>query len=681
MDSPEARIHFLRKRLNELNYHYHTLDSPLVSDPVYDALLKELEALEQEHPEFKQGDSPSSRVGSSVKSEFVRLRHRRPMLSLNNAFSEEEVRKFETRIRERLPDLKDIEFFAEPKLDGLAINLRYESGLFVQGTTRGDGEFGEDVTANIRTISNIPFELKAAKVPAILEVRGEVIMEKAGFQALNAQNLLTGGKIFANPRNAAAGSLRQLDSRVAAARPLKFYAYGLGEVSQAFAETQEELLLNLEAWGFALTGLQKKVRGTEGCLGFFAHIQAIRNRLAYEIDGVVYKVNNFSLQEKLGFVAKAPRFAIAHKFPAEEVETLLEDVEFQVGRRGTITPVARLTPALVGGVTVSNASLHNFEEIQRKDIRIGDVVLIRRAGDVIPEVVKSVVEKRSSQARKIIQPSHCPSCGTELAQEKEEVALRCPQGKHCLAQRIEMLWHFASRPAMNIDGLGRKILELLVHAGEVKAPVDLYRLTRSNLLGLDRWGEKSADNLLRAIEESKSTTLPRLIYALGIPEVGQSTALVLAQHFGDLDLIRKATWEEFQKIPDIGPVVARHLLDYFQDPYLQNSLDQLLAQGLVWPRIEKNKSLPLSGKTVVLTGSLAGWTREALREKLESLGAKVSGSVSKKVDFLIVGEEAGSKLEKAQALGIPLWDKDRWEDFLQKAFLTYPGIFEPISNL
>ena len=679
------RVTELRESLKKYNYQYHTLDNPMVSDMVYDALLKELEELEQRHPEFRETDSATQKVGSTLKEEFKSMKHARPMLSLMNAFTPEDIEKFEQRILgvlRKSPLFNDgvIDFYAEPKLDGLAVSLRYENGKLVQALTRGDGETGEDITENVRTIKSVPLEVLTQDM-GVLEVRGEVVMPKAGFQALNQRALQFGEKVFANPRNAAAGSLRQLDSSVTAKRPLFFYAYGIGEVSQSLGDTHEEILLSLKKNGFSLTDLQRKVTGFEGCLDFFNEVRAVRSELPYEIDGVVYKVNHLKLQDVLGFVARAPRFAIAHKFPAEEAETTIEDIEFQVGRTGVVTPVARLMPAMVGGVMVSNATLHNMEEIARKDVRIHDFVIIRRAGDVIPEVVRVVLEKRPAGALSIEAPTKCPDCGGSLSQMGDEVAIRCLAGLNCRSQRIEMLWHFASRGAMNIDGLGRKSIELLVQQGLVNTPADFYSLKAlplEVLKNLDRMGEKSAKNLLSAIENSKATTLPRLLFALGIRDVGQATALALSRYFKfDLDKILRASLENFQEVEDIGPVVAGHLFHYFQGEQNQLLIQQLLEAGVNWakPQSKPDKKVVagslaeegvegesswFQGKTIVLTGSLSHFSREEATEKLQALGAKVSGSVSSKTHLVIVGESAGSKLEKAQELGVEVWTEEEF---------------------
>jgi DNA ligase (NAD+) len=683
------RILALRETLKNYNYHYHTLDQPLVTDMVYDALLKELDSLEAKNPDFIDKASPTQQVGSRPHEAFESVPHARPMLSLMNAFSLEDVEKFEERIRTLLSQDSDInrqildfEFMAEPKLDGLALSLRYEKGRLIQALTRGDGEVGEEVTANVRTIPTVPGQLlfSSMDIPDVLEVRGEVLMPKAGFLALNQQCESRGEKPFANPRNAAAGSLRQLNPEITATRPLAFYAYGLGEVSSSFAKTQAEILDGLERFGFSLTGRQQKVSGVHGCVTYFERLKRDREDLPYEVDGVVYKLNDLALQEKIGFVARAPRFAIAHKFPAEEVETVLEAVEFQVGRTGVLTPVARLTPAMVGGVMVSNATLHNMEEIRRKDIHIGDVVVIRRAGDVIPEVVRVVEAKRSKPVQKIDPPEQCPSCGGGLVQLEDEVAIRCPAGANCPAQRVEALWHFCSRGAMNIEGLGRKVIELLVQKDLVRTPYDLYHLKflpADILIGLERMGEKSVQNLLSAIEKSKKTTLPKLIFALGIRDVGQVTALSVSRYFNfDLSAILLASSDDFQRISDIGPVVAGHLYDYFKNPRNQELISELLSEGVTWPtplpqpssertglNPETGGGFWFRGKIVVLTGSLSSLSREEATEKLQAFGAKVSGSVSSKTNLVIAGENAGTKLEKALSLGIPVMTE---ADFLEK---------------
>lgn len=660
-------VHYeqLKAKLHEYSYHYHTLDAPLVSDLVYDALFKELLDLEAKYPALKAADSPSLRVGSTPLTLFQRVAHDKPMLSLGNAFSEHEVRQFIQRLIDREPTEKaeTLCFSCEPKMDGLAISLLYEKGVFVRGATRGDGQVGEDITANLRTIKNLPLQIVANDIPERFEVRGEVIMSRAGFTRMNAQLSAQGEKIFANPRNAAAGSLRQLDSSVTAKRPLLFYAYGLGHVAKGIHlpyPGQYEILQWLKSLGFQTSNLEQKVYGLEGCLAFYQHIQALRANLPYEIDGVVYKVNALTLQARLGTISRTPRWALAHKFPAQEVETLLEAVDFQVGRTGSITPVARLLPALVGGVTVKNATLHNQDEVLRKDIRIGDYVLIRRAGDVIPEVIEVVMAKRSSQVKPIVFPLACPSCQTQLVQEAGLAAIRCPAGWHCHAQKIERFWHFASRKAMNIDGLGRKQIEQLLTADLVKTPADLYRLQVADILPLERFAQKSAENLVAAIAASKQTTFAKFIYALGIRDVGEVTSQILAATYSDLAVLRQATWEALQTIPDIGPVVAQHIVDFFQDPANLTLVNSLLAEGVHWAipvATSRTYPQPFQNMTFVLTGTLQTLTREAAKLRIEHLGGKVTGSISPKTSVVVAGKSPGSKFEKAQTLNIPIWDE------------------------
>lgn len=658
-----ARVDELRRMLQEYNHAYHTLDAPLVSDSVYDALFQELLVLEAQFPELQSPDSPTRRVGGAPLSEFETVVHSLPMLSLSNAFSEEDVEKFEQRIQERLDTTEAVRFNCEPKIDGLAVSLRYEDGVLVQGATRGDGQIGENITANLRTIKAIPLKLAGSDYPRLLEVRGEVYMPIAGFKALNARAQEAGEKVFANPRNAAAGSLRQLDPKITAQRPLAFIAYGIGASEGRTLPRQHSAVLQyLQTLGFTLAQQQRVVAGARDCLAYFQEIARLRSSLPFEIDGVVYKVDDFGLQARLGFVSRAPRWAIAHKFPAQEVETLLEKVEFQVGRTGTITPVARLTPVLVGGVTVANATLHNMDEIARKDVREGDTVLVRRAGDVIPEVVAVVIAKRPANARLIHAPGNCPACGSPVHFIAGEVHLRCHAGFHCPEQRKEMLWHFASRHAMNIDGLGHQIIHQLVDLGWVKRAVDLYHLRHEQVAGMERMGDKSAENLLAAIAQSKVTTLPRFIYALGIRDVGQATALNLAQHFGNLEAIMQAGREQLMEVTDIGPVVADSIASYFELPDNQSDVAALRAAGITWPDLVAAHTAgpkALAGKTFVLTGSLSALSREGAKEKLISLGAKVAGSVSKNTDVVVAGEAAGSKLDKAQELGIPVWDENQ----------------------
>lgn len=647
----------LRQKLTEYGYHYYTLDKPIVADQVYDALFRELVDIECQHPELITPDSPTQRVGGDISGKFTPVKHAQAMLSLGNAFHDVEIEKFATRIMKTLHIDTDISFACEPKIDGLALSLRYEAGMLVKAATRGDGQTGEDVTTNVKTIRNIPLRLKTKQPPDMIEIRGEVYMRKADFEALNTTVTAKGDNAFANPRNAAAGSLRQLDSKITAKRPLKFIAYGMG-ASEGFdiPDKHSQTLAVFKAYGFTLAQQLCVVTGVKACLDFYQRILLARDNIPYEIDGVVYKVDAYQQQRQLGAVSRAPRWAIAHKFPAQEVETCLERVDFQVGRTGTVTPVARLTPVLVGGVTVANATLHNQDEITRKALRIGDYVVIRRAGDVIPEVVRAVTAKRPADTTTIKMPTHCPSCGTALVQDVDQVAIRCPNGWNCPAQRIESLWHFAARRAMNIDGLGCKLVEQLVHSHLVTQPADFYHLTAAQLQTVERMGKKSAQNIIDSIENSKQTTLARFIFALGIRDVGQVTAEILANHFGDIALIGQASAADLQKIADIGPVGARNIVHYFQDNQAQ--IDALIAVGIAWPEVKISQhAQTLSGKTFVLTGTLSQFSREATAERLKALGAKVSGSVSKKTDVVVAGESPGSKLDKAKALSIDIWDE------------------------
>lgn len=649
-------VEALRHQINEYGYQYYTLGESRVSDFVYDALFKELLELEAKHPELVTADSPTQRVGGAALTEFAPVKHAQPMLSLANAFNHQDVEKFAQRVDDLLDTQAPLQYNCEPKIDGLALSLVYEKGILTQAATRGDGTIGENVTTNVKTISSIPLKLHTTTPPELLEVRGEVFMSKAGFNAMNAEAEAKGEKTFANPRNAAAGSLRQLDSKVTAQRPLTFIAYSLG-LSNGFdrPKTHSETLQVLHRYGFQLAKDQCVVKGIAGCLAYYEDIAKIRDALPYEIDGVVYKVDDYAQQDELGFVSRAPRWAIARKFPAQEVETILERVEFQVGRTGVITPVARLTPVLVGGVTVSNATLHNEDEIRRKDLSVGDTVIVRRAGDVIPEVVKSVKHPKAAEA--IYMPTHCPSCHAELVKDKDEVALRCPNGWDCPAQRTEALWHFASRKAMDIEGLGDKLVVQLVNDGLVEQPADLYHLTLHQLADLERMGEQSAQNLLNALAVSKKTTLSKFLYALGIRDVGEVTSETLAQYYGDLAPIRQANLEELQALDDIGPIVAERIVDYFQNSDKAAQVDALIAAGIHWePIVVDRQPKPLAGQTFVLTGTLT-MPREEAKTKLKALGAKVTGSVSKNTSVVVAGENPGSKLDKAESLGVTVWDE------------------------
>ena len=652
----KQRIEALRREIEYHNYRYYVLDEPEIPDAEYDRLMRELQALEAEHPELITPDSPTQRVGAKPAKEFAPVRHEIPMLSLNNAFSEEEVRAFDRRVRERL-GLERVDYTAEPKLDGLAVSLLYEQGVLVRGATRGDGYTGEDVTLNIRTIKSVPLRLMGDDYPRILEVRGEVFMPKAGFEALNARARRRGEKTFANPRNAAAGSLRQLDPRITAERPLDMFCYAVGRVEDGrLPPTQFELLQRFRDWGLRVSREVERAPGVEACLAYHRRMAERRQSLPYDIDGVVYKVDRFDYQERLGFVSRAPRWAIAHKFPAEEELTRVLDVIFHVGRTGALTPVAKLEPVFVGGVTVSSATLHNMDEIERKDVRIGDTVIVRRAGDVIPEIVSVVKSRRPPDARKIELPRHCPVCGSDVIRPPGEAVARCTGGLYCPAQRKEAIKHFASRRAMDIEGLGDKLVDQLVEKKLVSTVADLYRLTVDQVAALERMGQKSARNLIDAIERSKHTTLARFIYALGIRGVGEATARTLASHFGNLKDLMAADEETLQQIPDVGPVVASQIYSFFRQRHNREVIDELIKAGVHWEegRAHEPGTLPLAGKTYVLTGALSDLTREEATERLEALGAKVSNSVSRKITAVIAGENPGSKLARAQALGVPV---------------------------
>ena len=652
------QVEQLRTELNKHAHAYYVLDNPSVPDAEYDRLFSELQRLEQAHPELKTLDSPTNRVGGAPLPEFGQVQHAIPMLSLNNGFEDEDVINFDRRVHEGLDVQNEIDYAIDLKFDGLAINLRYVDGVFTQAATRGDGFTGEDVTENIRTIRSIPLRLHVANPPKILDVRGEVLMFKRDFEKLNQRQRDSGGKEFANPRNAAAGSLRQLDSKITAQRSLRFFAYGIGFLEGMSVPSSHRALLEwYKQAGIPVCEENAIVKGASGLLEFYKAIQLKRDNLDYEIDGVVYKVNDFASQQSLGFVSRAPRFAIAHKFPAQEALTTVLDIEVQVGRTGAITPVARLAPVFVGGVTVTNATLHNEEEIQRKDIRIGDTVSVRRAGDVIPEVVASILEKRPLDSRQFIMPVACPICGSAIQKPEDEAIARCSGGAiKCTAQRKGALSHFASRKAMNIDGVGEQLIDQLVDKQVVTTAADLYKLGLRALVELERMAEKSAQNVLAALETSKLTSFPRFIYALGIRHVGESTAKDLATHFGNADAFMKATEEQLLEVPDVGPVVAKSILRFFSDPLNVELVEQLLASGIHWPAIEVQEKgeQVLAGKTLVLTGTLPTLSRDQATEVIEKAGGKVSGSVSKKTSYLVAGDDAGSKLVKAQELGISI---------------------------
>lgn len=658
----------------ELNRHahaYYVLDNPSIPDSEYDKLFRRLQQLEAQFPDLILPDTPTARVGGAPLPEFSQVEHSVPMLSLNNGFSEDDIEQFERRIREGLDRDGDLEFAAELKFDGLAINLRYENGLFVQAATRGDGASGEDVTANIRTIGVIPLRLFGTQVPAVLDVRGEVLMLKADFAKLNQRQRDAGQKEFANPRNAAAGSLRQLDSRITAQRTLSFFAYGIGALEGAPMPVSHSALLDwYQELGLPVCKERAVVKNARGLLDFFQDIGLRRSQLPYDIDGVVYKLNRLDEQQHLGYVSRAPRFALAHKFPAEEALTTVQEIEVQVGRTGAITPVARLLPVFVGGVTVTNATLHNEDEVKRKDIRIGDTVIVRRAGDVIPEVVSFVPEKRPLDARVFVMPTACPVCGSAIVKPEDEAVARCSGGwLRCSAQRKGGLQHFASRRAMDVEGLGEQLIEQLVDKNVITTPADLYKLGLTSLAALERMAEKSAQNVLDALEKSKTTTLPRFIYALGIRHVGESTAKALARHFGNLDDLLAADEEKLLAVPDIGPVVAKSILEFFADPMNREIVEQLRAAGITWEdgEAQVQQVQIFAGKTLVLTGTLPTLSRDAAAELIEQAGGKVSSSVSKKTAYVVAGADAGSKLTKAQELGIAILDESGLLEMLQSA--------------
>ncbi|MRT13314.1 NAD-dependent DNA ligase LigA [Enterobacteriaceae bacterium RIT711] len=663
MDTIEQKITQLRTTLRHHEYLYHVLDTPEIPDAEYDRLMAELRSLEDTHPELITPDSPTQRVGAAPLSEFTQVRHEVPMLSLDNAFDEASYLAFNKRVQDRLKSAEAITFCCELKLDGLAVSLLYEDGVLVRAATRGDGTTGENITANVRTIRSIPLKLRGENIPRRLEVRGEVFLPQAGFEKINEEARRTGGKIFANPRNAAAGSLRQLDPRITAKRPLTFFCYGVGLLEGGeLPASHHARLQQFKEWGLPVSDRIRLCNTPEEVLAFYHQVEADRPKLGFDIDGVVIKVDSLALQETLGFVARAPRWAVAFKFPAQEQMTFVRDVEFQVGRTGAITPVARLEPVQVAGVLVSNATLHNADEIERLGLRIGDRVVIRRAGDVIPQVVGVVESERPENTSEIVFPTHCPVCGSDVERVEGEAVARCTGGLICGAQRKEALKHFVSRRALDVDGMGDKIIDQLVEKEYVHTPADLFRLSAGKLTGLDRMGPKSAQNVVDALEKAKETTFARFLYALGIREVGEATAAGLAAHFGTLDALIAASIEDLQKVPDVGIVVATHTFNFFAEESNREVIRQLTEEaGVHWPApvIIKAEEIdsPFSGKTVVLTGSLSIMSRDDAKARLVELGAKVAGSVSKKTDLVIAGEAAGSKLVKAQELGIDVIDE------------------------
>ncbi|HSF21174.1 MAG TPA: NAD-dependent DNA ligase LigA [Burkholderiales bacterium] len=668
--SVAARAKELREAIERANYEYYVLDAPTLPDAEFDRLFRELQELERMHPALATPDSPTLRIGITPVSEFAQVTHATPMLSLGNAFSDEEVAAFDRRVREGLGAESDVDYAVEPKFDGLAVSLSYEHGVFAQGATRGDGHTGEDVTANLRTVRAIPLRLRGGPAPDLLEVRGEVFMLKRDFQALNREQRSAGGKEFANPRNAAAGSLRQLDSRISASRRLTFCAYGLGRHAGGRVphDRHSRQLDYLAALGFPVSTQRRVVSGRAGLLGYYREMERSRANLPFEIDGVVYKVDDLRGQERLGYVSRAPRFALAHKFAAEEELTRVLGIDVQVGRTGALTPVARLAPVFVGGVTVTNATLHNEDEVRRKDVRVGDTVIVRRAGDVIPEVVSVVRERRSAGARLFHLPDACPVCGSRVERPEDEAIARCTAGLYCPAQRKQALLHFASRRALDIEGLGEKLVDQLVDRGIVKTPADLYRLDLETVSGLERMGEKSAANLLAMIDRSRNTSLERFIFALGIRNVGEATARDLARHFGGLDALMDAEEAALQAVPDVGPVVAGSIARFFGEPRNRKVVQELRRLGVRWSegKAQRAAELTLTGKTFVLTGTLPHLTREEAIERIVARGGKVSGSVSRKTHYVVAGAEPGSKLEKARELGIAVLDEDGLVKLLER---------------
>ena len=651
------RAEKLRGEINHHNYRYYVLDSPVVSDAQYDRLLRELQALEAAHPELVRPDSPTQRVGAKPRPEFGEVRHTIPMTSIDNAFEEGEVHDWDRRVRQGLGATGRVVYSAEPKFDGASVSLRYEDGVLVQSGTRGDGTTGEDVTANVRTIKTVPLRLQGKGWPRSLEVRGEVVIPKNDFERLNAEQAKRGDKVFANPRNAAAGSLRQLDPRITASRPLAFFFWGLGEVSAPVARHYSEVVKRLREWGFRATEFIDTVSGPQGCLAYYRRIAERRDRLPFEVDGVVYKVDELRDRDRLGYTARAPRWALAHKFPAHEETTLVEDISASVGRTGVITPVAKLKPVQVGGVTVTHATLHNQDEVERKDVRIGDTVILRRAGDVIPEIVAVIKEKRPRDARPWQMPKTCPSCGSEVVRATGEAAHRCLGGLYCAAQVEGALLHFASRRAMDIEGLGDKLVEQLVAKGLVKTVSDLYHLKKADLVALERMGEKSARNLLERIEKSKDVTLARFLNALGILQVGEATAELLAQHFGSLEAVMNADRDALQEAPNVGPSMAEDIHAFFHQRQNREVIAELLRVGVTPAAPRRLKKSSISGKTFVLTGGLESMSRDEARNRLTALGARAAESVSKKTDYVVIGAQPGSKAERARALGVRMIDE------------------------
>ncbi len=658
----KKHVQRLREELGQHNYRYYVLDDPSVPDSEYDRLFLELQALEEAHPELVTPDSPTQRVGNKPASGFAEVRHDVPMLSLSNGFSDQEVMDFDRRVRERL-EQDEIEYFVEPKLDGVALSLLYENGVLVRGATRGDGVTGEDVTANARAIRSVPLRLMGKDYPQVLEVRGEVFIARKGFDEMNEAQRQAQEKLYVNPRNAAAGSLRQLDPQVSAKRPLEIFFYGIGRVEQGeVPQTQAQMFDAFRGWGLRVCPEVRLVNGVENCLKRYQEILQTREALPYEVDGVVYKVNSLELQTRLGQISRAPRWALAHKFPAQEEMTVVREIEVQVGRTGAITPVARLQPVFVGGVTVSNATLHNKAEIERLDIRVGDSVIIRRAGDVIPEVVSVVKEKRPRKTEAFKFPTQCPVCESDIVFEGAGIIGRCSGGLICSAQRRESIKHFASRRAMDIEGLGDKLVDQLVDEKLIDTVADIYSLTVEQVSALERMGKKSAQNLIDAIQKSKDTTLPRFLFGLGIGQVGETTAQTLAEHFGSLEAIMQADEESMLEVADVGPIVADSIRAFFHQTHNKEVIEQLIQAGVTWPKpkvTDAPASSALSGKTIVLTGTLSTLARQEAKQRLQAMGAKVTGSVSKNTDYVVAGADPGSKLQKAETLGVEVLDEQQ----------------------
>ena len=672
--SEAQRAAGLRERIEHHNYRYHVLDDPEIPDSEYDRLMRELAALEDAHPDLRTPDSPTRRVGAAPLASFAEVVHATPMLSLGNAFGEEELRDFDRRVRERL-EVEEIEYALEPKLDGLAASIVYRDGRLVRGATRGDGERGEDVTRNLCTIAAVPLRLRGGGHPGMLEVRGEVFMTRSGFEALNAEQRAAGEKVYANPRNAAAGGLRQLDSRITASRPLKMLFHGLGSIEgHPGFDSHQHLMEGLREWGFPVSPELEVVRGVDGCLAYYEAIGRRRDELDFDIDGIVVKVNRLDQQRALGALSRAPRWAVACKYPAQEELTVVRGIDVQIGRTGTLTPVARLEAVQVAGVTVTSATLHNQDEVERKDVRVGDTVIVRRAGDVIPEVVRVLLERRPADSVAYRLPATCPACGAPALRSDGEIAVRCSAGLSCPAQRKQAILHFASRRALDIEGLGEKLVDQLVERDMVESVVDLYRLEAEAVAGLERMAEKSALNLVAALQRSRRTTLPRFLYGLGIRDVGEATAAALARHYGDIAPLLDASEESLQEVPDVGPVVATNLRSFFGNERNRRLVERLAAI-LTWPAMPRDVPSPLAGKIFVISGTLRSMGRSEAKERLETHGAKVAGSVSKKTHYLVAGEAAGSKLDRAERLGVPVLGE---EDLLR--LLADPSAAPPLPE-